>query len=172
MTKRRIDREYIVQLLRSNAALLLLCFIAICVFGILLRGHPAPQASENSASSFVPSMSAQTASAPSAPENLAYSPLKNMPSPSTFKSFVYKKGAVFSVSSLCKDVYITVLIFPVSIDYRSDPLSASYNTATPCTKNQTYSGIINLDSLNLELGANYYVITASQGKKGTWYDPS
>jgi hypothetical protein len=167
----KIDKERIVSLLRSNAALLLLCFIAICVLGILLRGHPAPPASENSASSFVPSMSAQTASAPSAPENLAYSPFKNMPSPSAFKSFVYKKGGILSVSSLCKDLYVVVLIYPVSIDYRSDPLSASYNTATLCTKNQTYRGTINLDSLQLDPGASYYVITGSEGKKGTWYDP-
>ncbi len=119
----------------------------------------------------VPSVSPETVFAPSAPENSAYSPLKNMPAPSTFKSFVYKKGGTISVSLLCKDVYAVVLIFPATIDYRSDPLSAIYNTATPCIKNETYKEIISLDPLKLQQGAHYYDITASQGKKGAWYDP-
>lgn len=168
MKKGKPDRERIVGLLRSNAALLLLCFIAICLLVIFLRGPSAPVGT-----GYPPVSAPVMAGTPSAdvPDNLAQSPLRNMPPPAAFKSFVYEKGSVATTSGVCEDAYRVALIYSSVVDYRLDPLSAKYNTATACIKGETYSDSIALDPLGLDEGESYYLIAASQGKTGIWYDP-
>ena len=93
---------------------------------------------------------------------------KNYPSPSSFKIVRGDMGKII-VSGECRDKYLTFLIYKIDTDYRYNPQSAVVNKAFPCSKNLVFNETV-------ELGGNfgnsdYYLITADQGTKGTWYNP-
>ncbi len=93
------------------------------------------------------------------------------PDPSVFETFVYDPTqATLRVEGSCSDVFYTVLIYPKTIDYRTSPLDAKYNTALPCPTSKKYVRDIDLSSLPLVAGESYYSIRAEQGARGQWYD--
>jgi hypothetical protein len=96
---------------------------------------------------------------------------RSMPEPSTFESFTYNSEHQLSFTVECKDRYHTVLVYPAATDYRRDILSAVYNTATPCTKGESFTEVIRVQNNQLIAGKKYYIIKAHQGTSGNWYDP-
>ncbi len=98
------------------------------------------------------------------------------PEPSELQTIDYRNGKInngenFQITGDCHDAYLTILIFPAEVDYRSDLTKAIFNKALPCQAGQKFTYDITKDSfLNYPEG-NYYVIMADQGKDGTWYNP-
>jgi hypothetical protein len=97
--------------------------------------------------------------------------LKNMPPPEDFKSFTHDNEKTISVDIKCKDRYATVLIYQKDVDYRVDPLSAKYNTATLCKNGEFFPEKIDITNVHLENGVQYYIVRAHQGERGMWHDP-
>jgi len=162
-------KEKINSLLRTNTALILLCIISVAVLAILVRERDdgVVRVGDN-APAIIPAIQSPVSSG-SAPARTTL--LRDMPDQATYQSFVYEMGKDISVSGICQDVYRVLLIFPKDIDYRRDPMSARYNTATACTLGKPYSETVSLESSRLQPGAEYYYIQAAEGERGAWYGP-
>ncbi len=152
------------KLIRTNTALVFLCVISIGVLILLV------QDSENN-NLPTKEISVDSTKINDSAQALELSPLKNMPDPSKFGSFTYKIDESVTVSSKCEDVYYVTIIYPMDVDYRTDLLSAKYNSAVQCIKGKSYNDILDLSGKGLIEGAKYYVVHASQAKKGSWYGP-
>lgn len=99
------------------------------------------------------------------------SPLSNLPDPTSYRAFQYHPGMEsLDVSFTCEDLSAVALLYQTGVDYRADPQSALYNTATPCAKGSKFTAKIPLAPLHLVDGNRYYLIRAQEGK-GTWYNP-
>lgn len=168
------------RLIRTNVALAALCIIAIGALVSMFRSHEVARQSDASAgaSGASPVISGQPlGGAPAAAKEdpLAHSPFRSMPAPSTFSSFAYKPGGKVAVSGTCADAYRVIMIFSADVDYRADPLSAVYNDAASCSAGHPFveyldlSGYAAIDQAGA--GARYYIVRASEGKRGSWYAP-
>lgn len=146
--------SYIERLLRTNIVLFLLCVISIAMLISLVRqdeiGINRDQQKRSSH------------------EFNIYS---NMPKPSSFDTFTYHTNNKVSITSICRDVYYVIVIYPLTVDYREDLLSAKYNSAIKCNKGEKYDEYISLDNMGLVDGNEYYIIHATQADTGSWYDP-
>ncbi len=94
-----------------------------------------------------------------------------MPLPETFESFVYQGEKTRHISTTCADMFDVIMIFPQQIDYRSDVLSARYNSALSCVIGETKMNEINMEGFGFQSGHTYYVVRASQGQEGLWHNP-
>jgi hypothetical protein len=165
------SKKTIATLLRTNTALLFLCIISLGVLYIAVH-----QSQESSTpvqeQKIIASTSGNSSdsSTPTPEQALALSPLRNMPVPSTFTSFLYSGQKEFSLPITCKDSYAVTLLFRATVDYRIDTLSAIYNNAAPCVSSKAATTTIPLSS-SLIQGERYYVIRASEGSHGMWHDP-
>lgn len=157
------------RLLRTNTALAALCIISIGVLFILIRGSDSVPSSSTKPETMVIG-GQHSFTSPTPEQALSASPLRHMPSPSKFTSFVYKGEKQFEINVVCKDAYYVILMFSNEVDYRTDTLSALYNTAERCTMKKSYRIAIPLTQ-HLTIGASYYIIRADEGAYGTWYDP-
>ena len=104
------------------------------------------------------------------------SPFANFPPPSKFRTFTYdatgvNSGMPLTVTAKCNDTYVTMLIFPATVDYREGMDRAVYNEATPCSAGKTWSAVIGPADLGHAPYGTYYFFTADQGTTGTWYNP-
>lgn len=173
------------KLIRTNMALVFLCIISIGVLVLVVKNSGDDKSSvktivAGSVSNVgggsddladITSPNESDDLAKSSTQSLALSPLRNMPDSSKFESFTYLVGDSIKVSSKCNDVYYVVIIYPEEIDYRIDLLSSKYNSATTCIKGKSYTDSVDLSGKGLVEGAKYYVVHASQAKKGSWYGP-
>ncbi|MEK7641697.1 MAG: hypothetical protein AAB365_01760 [Patescibacteria group bacterium] len=168
---RRITKK-IEALIRTNTALFFLCIISIGVLVLIWRGQGAGDRLESNQDSTaqVPVVAALNAGDQKNEQVIAPA-FKGMPDPESYTSFVYEGEESLSVSIKCTDDFSVVMIFPMEVDYRSDVLSARYNSAEPCVKGVARTGKISIRGFGLEEGHEYYVVKASQGKKGMWHDP-
>ncbi len=157
-------------LIRTNIALAALCIISIGVLLILFKGNGAASSRPGIQSGAAASDHSNASPTQENPSIVSV-PLSDMPPPSAFPSFVYETGQTLSISGKCADTYQVLMIFPSGIDYRSDPSSAKYNSAAPCTIGHPYSADVSLESSRLASGTSYYYIKASEGDKGSWHDP-
>jgi len=165
-------------LIRTNVALAALCIIAVGALVSVFRGHEAPAtsgATGATANIDGPVISGQQPETTQSGDALARSPFKSMPAPSKFQFFSYSPGTPISVSGSCADAYRVIMIFPMSVDYRADTLSAVYNDAASCEAGHAFIEKISLDSRPVVAqagpGARYYVVRANEGRKGSWYGP-
>lgn len=171
------------RLLRTNLALTFLCIISI---GILVLIWKSPKVDFTEMGTVEGNLSVGITDAVSRNDSvfdydrendgsstqaLALSPLRNMPAPTKFKSFTYETDDAITVSLDCNDAYYVVIIYPLEVDYRIDLLSAKYNSAVPCIKGKSYQEKIELTGKGFVVGEKYYIIRASQAKKGGWHDP-
>lgn len=97
--------------------------------------------------------------------------LKGMPEPKEFEHFTYKGEESLEIELNCDEKYATVLIYPSSVDYRFDPLSAKINRAFDCLGERQLTEYLDIRSANLENGLKYYVIKAHQDDDGIWHNP-
>lgn len=163
--KTRID-----GLVRSNIALAALCVISLGILTAAVHRSSADNGQATTSTGMaIQTGQVRTRAISSMPSNGV--DLKDMPPPSSFQSFIYQPGADLPIDGRCADTYQVVMIFPELSDYRSDPLSAKYNTAEPCVQGQPYSETIDLDALKLEVGNSYYVVKADEGTTGPWTNP-
>ena len=160
-------RQRASALIRSNIALAALCVISISLLIYILD---KPSGGASSSRSSVQTTFPVVMTGP-IPMGGLQTELKDLPPPSTFRSFVYELGDILTISGVCQDSYRVTMVFASGTDYRSDPSAAIYNQAVPCDKGQSYANSISLDSLRLSIGAAYYSIQASEGPRGTWYNP-
>lgn len=121
-------------------------------------------------------LSVQTAPSQERGGNALDPDFAKFPAPSQFKTFAYGKNgingsATLPISATCQDPYITVLIFPATIDYRGDINAAIYNEAFPCKPGQAFTLTLATSDIATAPFGNYYFIIADQGTTGTWYNP-
>ncbi len=154
-------------LLRTNIALALLCVISVAVVYQAFK----KEAETPEGSTLAPVVAASAIATKDGSAHPAVVALKDMPAPDTYRQFTYAEGMALPVSGTCADLYRVTLIFPLSVDYRSDPLSAKYNTAEACEKGSRYADTLDLAALHLTAGGRYYVIQADEGAIGLWHDP-
>jgi hypothetical protein len=162
------------KLLRTNTALVLLCVISIGVLIIVFRGNGSRSGSIQSDLSDVKTISGtvhegevvETNSAPAIAEAF-----RGMPEPSSYTSFIYEGDQNISITTKCADEFSVVMIFPIEIDYRSDVASARYNSAEQCVIGKQKTEKVSIGGFGFEDGHEYYIVKASQGKKGMWHDP-
>ncbi|MGB7957732.1 MAG: hypothetical protein WCF77_02725, partial [Minisyncoccia bacterium] len=146
-----------------------------------LHDSPSPASSAPSAVPVKPAVSVQPVSPaeqvqPTGSGLPFNSPFANFPPPSKFRTFTYdatgvNSGTPLTVTAKCNDTYVTMLIFPATVDYREGMDRAVYNEATPCSAGKTWSAVIGLDDLGHAPYGTYYFFTADQGTTGTWYNP-
>lgn len=165
----------IAQLLRTNIALALLCVIAIGVLIILFRqperSGEAPVPKAQTVPSVVQTGTPGVAESQSVGGPVEQASFENMPSPKTFRPFTYSGQDLLNATGTCADAYEVLMIFPDDTDYRTNPGSAKYNTAEACAKGASFSKDVALKPLNLIASSSYYLIRASEGTSGTWYNP-
>jgi hypothetical protein len=161
------------KLLRTNTALIFLCVISIGVLVILFRRDDAakPVAAPVIVGTEQGSNPSVNANGDEIVPSLAASPYRNAPAPEKLPSFTFKDQSTVETSFTCTDTYDVALIYPISIDYRLYPLSSLYNRATACVKGATEKRVISLEKVRVEIGMEYYIVRAHQGKKGSWYGP-
>ena len=162
------------KLLRTNTALILLCIISIGVLYLVFHRAGSESAAIDSKAPTPHVVQSPVSDAPSAPQAAIPSDpqFADMPATTTFMSFIYQSpDEAITATGTCADAYGVVLLFPSSIDYRSNPAGWSYNIATACSMGQEFSQKIGLSAYHLVLGGRYYMVRASQGNKGTWHDP-
>lgn len=166
------------NLLRTNTALLLLCIISIGVLFLLIRHDDAGDKGSDidlSAKKITIDPTQATEDDLASEDPLAAlpasSPLKHAPAPGTFQEFVFYGQSELGISFTCSDTYHVALIYPSTIDYRLNPLSALYNRAFPCTMNGSTTESISLVDRPFQASTTYYIVRAHQGKQGTWHGP-
>ena len=166
-------RSRINDLVRSNVALMLLCVISIGVLVLILRERGAVDARQAEVAKNIPSHVISSASEePSTPLPTVSDPdWARLPTPDAFESFMYSGQEDLNETLRCDDAYATVLIYPFSIDYRANHAGYVYNQAFPCAKGGDFEQAISLKDLRLTASTTYYLIHASQGSSGTWYNP-
>jgi len=163
----------VIALLRSNASLALLLVIAVSIFFIAFGRRdwsPQPDASALAGGGSDSAYALDSDGTLRRQAEPRYE-LKDMPAPSTFRSFTPARGDTLALSGTCKDRYRVVMIFPATADYRADPALANYNSAESCVAGGEYSETVRLDDLRLNGSSTYYLIEAFSGPSGNWYDP-
>lgn len=98
------------------------------------------------------------------------------PSPSIFQKFSYNSNKINNADSLpitasCNDFYVTILIFPINLDYRRDVSKAAFNKAFGCERGKSFLYQLSGSSLGGFKNGDFYLIIADQGESGTWYNP-
>jgi hypothetical protein len=166
----------VIELLRTNVALALLCVISILMVLHLVRNRADVSHTEVPQPHVEQAMATSTGVGVSPLHNpsidaLKDSPFKDMPEPSHFHEFIYTLQDSIVSTSTCADGYRVVMVFPRAVDYRADPSSAMVNIATPCIQGKEYADTIDLTSLHIASGTPLYVIRASEGEHGNWHDP-
>ncbi|MEN9913166.1 MAG: hypothetical protein RLY66_574 [Candidatus Parcubacteria bacterium] len=161
------------KLLRTNTALVFLCVISIGVLVIVFRGNGSRGDSTKSdvevktiSGTVHEGEVVETNSAPAIAEAF-----RGMPEPSSYTSFVYEGDQNISITTKCNDDFSVIMIFPIEIDYRSDVASARYNSAEQCIAGKQKTEKVSISGFGFEDGHEYYIVKASQGKKGMWHDP-
>lgn len=157
------------KLIRTNTALVLLCIISVGVLVLVWRDS-APASSGDVSPRISIEQSSQRQQAPD-PEPEIAAAFRGMPEPASFNSFVYEGEETLSVSTKCSDEFSVIMIFPANIDYRVDVASARYNSAQQCVRGQVATERITASGFGFEVGQSYYIVKASQGRKGMWHDP-
>ena len=95
--------------------------------------------------------------------------LRTYPAPESLTHFIYAGEESYAVTGECADRYYAILIYDADIDYRAEPARARYNQARVCDGGAFADNIL-LGALGLIPGNRYYLIRASQGETGGWYD--
>ncbi|MFA6135854.1 MAG: hypothetical protein WC705_00595 [Candidatus Paceibacterota bacterium] len=103
------------------------------------------------------------------------SPLKNYPSPDSFRKFFVNNQKEVDldiiINDKCEGNYYAFIVFSSADDYRADPSRAVINKSEKCFEEKTFSFSLNSKIKNLLLPGNYYFIIADQNETGIWYNP-
>lgn len=163
----------ITQLIRSNIALAFLCIIAGGVLIMTIRGQEGVKMDKpvQEAPRIVPVDVRGGSTSDRGERALLSASLRDAPLPSSLLHITFSGQATTSVSLLCEDAYSVLLMYPVDVEYRINPLGSVYNRAFPCLRQATTTQVVDLHGLPLRMDMVYYFVRAHQGAEGSWYGP-
>jgi hypothetical protein len=95
--------------------------------------------------------------------------LAGYPDPMKFLTFEVP-GPLKNISTTCQDTYLTILVYPREIDYRTDLSAAVVNQAYACASGELRNITLDAEIYGLAQG-EYYIIVADQGASGAWHNP-